>query len=146
MCRGGQGGGLVQHVTMDGPQRRARLDPHLLDQQPPSTAVVVQCRGLVARAVVGNHQLPPPPLPESVTRQGLLDEGHEFATLTQAHPRRDEIVGDVLPQRLQARGLRVTPLQIGVALVCRTRPLCQRALGVALGLEIVPERAARQPR
>ena len=130
---------MVQHVTMDGTQMRARLDPHLVEEQPSSTAVVVEGCRLVACAVVRDHELTPSPLPQSVARQGLLDHGHQLAALTQRHPRGNEIIGGVLPQRLQAPGLGVTPLQIGVALVCATRPLCQRALCVALRLEVVPD-------
>ena len=68
---------LAQDRRLQLAQRRSGLDTDLLDQHATGPAEGAQRVGLAARAVEGEHQLGPAPLPQRVGGDRLLELGDE---------------------------------------------------------------------
>ena len=64
---------LLKHRPLELLQLRARLDAELLDECRPRRLVGGKSFGLPARAVQGEHQLPPQPLPQRMLRDQPLE-------------------------------------------------------------------------
>ena len=72
-------------MAQDGPfeltQRCARLDAQLFDQMGPQRLVDLQCLGLAARTVQGEHPRPPEPLSQRVFPGHHLELAHQLSVV-----------------------------------------------------------------
>jgi hypothetical protein len=72
-------------VAQDGPleltQRCARLDAQLFDQMGPQRLVDLQCLGLPARTVQGEHPRSPEPLSQGVFPGHHLELAHQLSVV-----------------------------------------------------------------
>jgi hypothetical protein len=102
--RSGQGIVLAEDRLLELPQRRARLDPELVDEHPPRGLVGLERLGLPAGAVEREHQLAAETLPERVLGDERLELAHKLGARTLGEPSVDQVFERGGVQLVEATG------------------------------------------
>ena len=93
---------LLEDALVQRPQRLARLDPELVDEQPPPGGERVERLRLAARAVQREHQLAAQALAQRMLGDQRLELGDQLAVLAEREPGLDVVLDRGDPQLLEA--------------------------------------------
>ena len=139
---------VVQDVAVQSPQGSSGLDPQLLGEHPPGSAVRLQRGRLIARPVVREHELGPVPLVQRVVGNARLQRRDELASRALGQTDVDEGVGHVAAQMLERNRLRGASNQVVVPPEGHPSPQRQRGLAMHSSLDEVtaPHRVQAQLR
>jgi hypothetical protein len=129
---------LGEDRALEPAQSLARLDAQLVDQRPARVLVGLERVGLPVRAVQGEHQLCPQPLPVRMLGDQRLQLADELAVAAEREPGLDALLERREPQVVEPRDLRLRERLVGEVGERRAAPEChrlvehrERPLGVA---------------
>ncbi|GAA2943095.1 hypothetical protein GCM10020227_07260 [Streptomyces flavovirens] len=125
-----ESGLVAQDVLVEPGQRRAGIDAELVGEELADPGVLVQCLGLPAGAVQGEHELPVEGLAQRVCGDHGPQVGHEFAAEAESQAQFEELLGGHQPAFLQRGGRR---LDDRAALAGEDGAVPQRERGLQFG-------------